>query len=201
MDQSKLRVSIKATALPLRGDDIDTDRIIPARYLRCVTFDGLGEFAFYDERFSGDEQKDHPFNDARYSGAGILVVNKNFGCGSSREHAPQSLVRAGFQAFIGESFSEIFTGNCTALGLPVVTVSQEIAERLMDRIEAEPDTQVTIDLSQKQITVDADSYALEIVESSRQALTTGQWDSTEVLLQNQDKIHACAGRLPYLSTN
>lgn len=200
MDQGKLRVRVEATALPLRGDDIDTDRIIPARYLRCVTFEGLGEFAFYDERYAGDQQKDHPFNDARYSGAGILVVNKNFGCGSSREHAPQSLMRAGFQAFIGESFSEIFAGNCTALGLPAVTVSHEIAEQLMARIEAEPDTQVTIDLSQKQIMLGTEPYALEIAESSRQALTTGQWDSTEVLLQNQDKIHACAGRLPYIQS-
>ena len=101
MDQSNLRERIQGPALPLRGDDIDTDRIIPARYLRCVTFDGLGEFAFYDERFSGNQKKDHPFNDTRYAGAKILVVNKNFGCGSSREHAPQALMRAGFQAFIG----------------------------------------------------------------------------------------------------
>ena len=199
MDQNNRRERIQGPALPLRGDDIDTDRIIPARYLRCVTFDGLGEFAFYDERFDGNQKKDHPFNDARYAGAKILVVNKNFGCGSSREHAPQALMRAGFQAFIGESFSEIFTGNCTALGLPVVTVSKETVEQLMDRIEAQPDTQVALDLVQKQITVGTETYALTIVESSRQALVSGQWDSTEVLLQNQDKIHACARRLAYIS--
>ena len=141
MDKTGTRVRIQAQAMPLRGDDIDTDRIIPARYLRCVTFDGLGEYAFYDERFQGDQEKDHPFNDAGYRGAEILVVNKNFGCGSSREHAPQALMRAGIRAFIGESFSEIFTGNCTALGLPVVTAPKDTVDRLMDQIEREPTAQ------------------------------------------------------------
>jgi len=184
--------------MPLRGDDIDTDRIIPARYLRCVTFDGLGEYAFYDERFQGDQEKDHPFNDAGYRGAEILVVNKNFGCGSSREHAPQALMRAGIRAFIGESFSEIFTGNCTALGLPVVTAPKDTVDRLMDQIEREPTAQVTIDLIQQQIVINTESYTLTIPESSRYALINGQWDSTEVLLSKRDKIDACARRLRYM---
>ncbi len=199
MDKTILRETIQGQALPLRGDDIDTDRIIPARYLRCVTFEGLGDYAFYDERFAGDEKKDHPFNDARYQGAAILIVNKNFGCGSSREHAPQSLMRAGFRAFVGESFSEIFTGNCTALGLPVVTVTKDTVDRLMDRIEQQPTTQVTVDLVEQQIRIGDASYPLTINESSRYALIKGQWDSTEVLLSNKDKIDATAHRLPYIN--
>jgi len=198
MDNTSLRESVQARAMPLRGDDIDTDRIIPARYLRCVSFDGLGEYAFYDERFEGDQAKDHPFNDARYSEAEILVVNKNFGCGSSREHAPQSLMRRGLRAFVGESFSEIFTGNCTALGLPVVTLPKATVDRLMDQIEEQPEVQVGIDLLKQEVTINGESYALTIVESSRNALIKGLWDSTEVLLSKQDEIAACARSLPYI---
>jgi 3-isopropylmalate/(R)-2-methylmalate dehydratase small subunit len=198
MDKTSLRESIQARALPVRGDDIDTDRIIPARYLRCVSFDGLGEYAFYDERFDGDQEKEHPFNDSRYSAAEILVVNKNFGCGSSREHAPQSLMRRGFRAFVGESFSEIFTGNCTALGLPVVTVPKATVERLMEQIEVQPALELSIDLLKCEIRVSSESYALTIAESSRNALIKGLWDSTEVLLSNRDKIAACASSLPYV---
>jgi len=198
MDKTSLRESVQGRALPLRGDDIDTDRIIPARYLRCVSFDGLGEYAFYDERFDGDQEKAHPFNDARYNAAEILVVNKNFGCGSSREHAPQALMRRGLRAFVGESFSEIFTGNCTALGLPVVTVPKATVEQLMEQIEAAPDTQVSIDLVKCEISIGNESYALTIAESSRNALIKGLWDSTDVLLSQQDKIAACARSLPYI---
>ena len=199
MDKTSIRDIVQGRALPLRGDDIDTDRIIPARYLRCVTFDGLGDYAFYDERFAGDQKKDHPFNDTRYQGAAILVTNKNFGCGSSREHAPQSLMRAGFHAFVGESFSEIFTGNCTAMGLPVVTVTKEVVNRLMDRIEQAPKTQVTVDLLKQQITIDDQPFPLAMNDSSRHALTQGLWDSTAILLSNRDKIVATADRLPYIN--
>ena len=196
--------------VPLDRANVDTDAIIPKQFLKSIKRTGFGpnlfdEWRYLDRGEPGMDNAGRPvngefvLNQPRYAGGSILLARKNFGCGSSREHAPQALMRAGFQAFIGESFSEIFTGNCTALGLPVVTVSKETVEQLMDRIEAQPDTQVALDLVQKQITVGTETYALTIVESSRQALVSGQWDSTEVLLQNQDKIHACARRLAYIS--
>ena len=137
------RRQITGTGIPVPGNDIDTDRIIPARFMKCVTFDGLEQYAFYDERFSGDTPKAHPFNDDRFLGGSILIVNKNFGCGSSREHAPQALVRFGMRAIIGESFAEIFAGNCTALGVPAVTASQDHITQLMQAVESDPKIRIT----------------------------------------------------------
>ena len=141
---------VEGRACVLRGNDIDTDRIIPARFLRAVTFDGLGEHAFEDDRIQA--KGDHPLDDERFAGANILIVGENFGCGSSREHAPQALMRWGFRAFIGKSFAEIFAGNCTALGLPHVTLDPDDLAALMDSVTLDPDQQVTVDLEARTVT-------------------------------------------------
>src|SRR6059058_4973495 len=141
---------VSGTAVPIRGNDIDTDRIIPARYLKEVTFARMGDYPFFDERFDASgRKKDHPFNDPEYQGASILFVNKNFGCGSSREHAPQALYRFGIQAIVGESFAAIFAGNCVMMGLPAVTVSSAEIEELMQSSEKNPQTVYAIDLVTK----------------------------------------------------
>ena len=145
--KASARKRVEGRAIPVAGDDIDTDRIIPARYLRLITFETLGQYAFYDERFDDKgKQKTHPLNDPKFQGGTVLLVNRNFGCGSSREHAPQSLMRMGIQAFIGESFAEIFSGNCTALGLPAVRVSHDDAVKLMALVGAQPALKLVIDL-------------------------------------------------------
>lgn len=192
--------TVAGTAVPVRGNDIDTDRIIPARYMKVVSFDGLGEFAFRDVRYDeSGSQTDHPFNDPKYRDAEILLVNNNFGCGSSREHAPQALMRWGIKAIVGESFAEIFAGNCNALGVPAVSVSESAIRELMDRVEADPTTRLEIDLDEQVVRCGESSYPLEFAESYRQSLMSGQWDSTAVLLSNRDQIQATADRLPYLN--
>src|SRR5919197_6455079 len=136
---------VSGTAVPIRGNDIDTDRIIPARYLKEVTFARMGDYPFFDERFDpSGNKKDHPFNDPEYKGASILFVNKNFGCGSSREHAPQALYRFGINAIVGESFAAIFAGNCTMMGLPAVTVSHAEIETMMKTVENDPQTRFMV---------------------------------------------------------
>jgi len=181
----------------LRGDDIDTDRIIPARFLRCVTFDGLGEHAFEDDR--AQAKGDHPFDDDRFEGAEILVVGANFGCGSSREHAPQSLMRAGFRAFIGASFAEIFAGNCTALGLPYATLADADLAALMDSITLDPEQPVTLDLVARTVTSRAGTVAATIPDGVRKQLLEGTWNATAVLLEAGDRIDATARQIPYLN--
>ena len=186
--------------IPVPGNDMDTDRIIPARFMKCVTFDGLGEYAFHDARFDEEgNAKEHPFNDPRYKGAGIMIVGSNFGCGSSREHAPQALMRYGVRALIGESFAEIFAGNCSALGVPTVTVSAQEIELLSHLVHDEPETEISIDLKAR--TIQAGGYRMEfrMPESSRKVLVEGTWDTTAVLLAGRAEIDATAGRLPYLS--
>ena len=180
----------------LRGSDIDTDRIIPARYLRCVTFDGLGEHAFEDDR--SQAKGNHPLDDDRYAGASILIVAENFGCGSSREHAPQSLMRFGFDAFVGESFAEIFAGNCTALGLPCVTLEPGDLATLMDTVELDPGQEVVIDLEARTVTSRAGTMPAGIRDGTRQQLLEGTWNATAVLLEAGDAIERTAERLPYL---
>jgi 3-isopropylmalate/(R)-2-methylmalate dehydratase small subunit len=141
---------VSGTGIPVRGNDIDTDQIIPARFMKVVTFDGLGEFAFFDQRFdSEDEEKDHPFNEERFRDANVLVVNANFGCGSSREHAPQALMRWGIDAIVGESFASIFAGNCLALGIPTVTASTEEIGALQAFVEENPDAELTVDVERE----------------------------------------------------
>ena len=189
--------AVSGTGVPIRGDDVDTDRIIPARYLKAVTFDGLGGHAFQDERVAADgSRKGHPFDDPRYAGAAVLFVNGNFGCGSSREHAPQALYRSGIRAIVGGSFAEIFAGNCLVMGLPLLT-SDRVSE-WQDRIEAAPDTPVRVDLEQSTITIGGDTYAVEMPESARRSLVAGTWDSTAALLAGDQAIGATAARIPYL---
>lgn len=187
---------ITATAIPLFLDDVDTDRIIPARYLRCVTFDGLGEHVFQDDR---KQDASHPFDDARFRGAGILVAGRNFGCGSSREHAPQSLMRWGIQAIVAESLAEIFFGNCTSLGIPAVTAARSDIERLCLVLQAAPQTVVTVDLENLQVRAGDLQFRCAMPESARSALVSGQWDFLGQLLDARDEIAETANRLPYLN--
>ena len=184
----------------VRGDDIDTDRIIPARYMRSITFAGLEDHVFADARCTADgTPKDHPFNDVRFEDASILVVNRNFGCGSSREHAPQALMRWGIRAVVGESFAEIFLGNCIAMGLPAVTAARDAVAALMDTIELDPSQQVTVDLVAQTVTSRAGTAPIELPECARRQLLEGSWDPVRTLLVERDAIRATADRLPYLS--
>ncbi len=188
---------IKGRALPLRGEDIDTDRIIPARFMKVLTFEGLGQYLFYDERF--DEKgnpKPHPLNDPRYQGARILLVEAGFGSGSSREHAPQAIKRAGFKALIGESFAEIFFGNATAIGLPCVSIPKADLERLFKKVEEDPGLEVEIDLLQKEVRFNGERVPLSIPEAVREALTEGLWDPIGELLEAGEAIDAFDRRLP-----
>ena len=197
--KTSVRKRVEGRAIPVPGDDIDTDRIIPARYLREITFETLGQYAFFDERFDDKgKPKTHPLNDPRLRGGTILLVNRNFGCGSSREHAPQSLMRMGIQAFIGESFAEIFSGNCTALGLPAVRVSHDDAVKLMGLVGALPTLKLVIDLEAGSIAAGVDRFAFTMPDSDRKSLVTGQWDTTALLLANETAIRSTAQRIPYV---
>ncbi|MFP6763967.1 MAG: 3-isopropylmalate dehydratase small subunit [Planctomycetaceae bacterium] len=187
---------VTGTGLPLLLDDIDTDRIIPARYLRCVTFDGIGEHAFEDDR---QQDPGHPFNNAAYQNASVLVARRNFGCGSSREHAPQSLMRWGIHAIVAESFAEIFFGNCTSLGIHAVCAPVDDLSRLGSAIEADPQLEVTVDLEGLTVKFGEDSFACTIPDSARKSLLSGQWDFLSQLLEDKDGIAATAARLPYIS--
>jgi 3-isopropylmalate/(R)-2-methylmalate dehydratase small subunit len=191
--------SVSGRGVPVPGADIDTDRIIPARYMKAVTFEGLGQYAFHDVRFDQEgNPKDHPFNDERYKGAGVLIVGSNFGCGSSREHAPQALMRFGIKAIVGESFAEIFAGNCGAIGIPVVRVSHEEAQMLMHLVEEKPETEITVDLERRLVRAGGYEIALQMPEGTRKVLVAGTWDSTAVLLANKDAIERTAAAIPYL---
>lgn len=191
---------VTGTAVHIRGNDIDTDRIVPARYLKEVTFARMGEYPFFDERFhASGKKKDHPFNDPEYKNASILFVNKNFGCGSSREHAPQALYRFGIKAIVGESFAAIFAGNCTIMGVPTVTVSAKEMELLMKSVEDDPRTEYTIDLESKTLTYGSHKIAIDLPETYRNALTTGSWHSTALLRANLEQIRKTASKLPYMS--
>jgi 3-isopropylmalate/(R)-2-methylmalate dehydratase small subunit len=190
---------IEATALPLVGSDIDTDRIIPARFLKCVTFDGLGTHVFADDRFDETgNSRGHSLDDPKYKNAGILVVNKNFGCGSSREHAPQALQRFGFQALIGESFAEIFFGNCVALGIPCFTLSEEEVLMVQMKIKENPTLLLTIDLNSLKLMQGSHIYSLQMSSNVQNQFLSGHWDVTGLLLDNTPKIRQLATTLPYL---
>lgn len=188
---------VDGTGCVLRGDDIDTDRIIPARFLRCVTFDGLGEHSFEDDRKQA--KGNHALDDERFAGASILVCGRNFGCGSSREHAPQALMRFGFQAFVGESFAEIFFGNCVALGLPAVTLPRPELDRLMDAVELDPSQELVLDLAAGTLTSRAGTQKIGMPDGARRTLLEGTWDATAVLLEARDAVQATAARLPYVA--
>jgi len=186
---------VAGRACVLRGDDIDTDRIIPARYLRCVTFESVGEHAFEDDREQA--KGDHPLDQERAKGTRILVVGNNFGCGSSREHAPQALMRWGFDAFVGGSFAEIFAGNCTSLGLPCLTLPEAELHALMDAVDADPAQEVVIDIAAGTITSRAGTFRAGIPDGTRQQLLEGSWNATAVLLEAGDAIERTAASLPY----
>ena len=187
--------AISGRALPLRGADIDTDRIMPARFLVAVSFEGLERHLFEDDR-RADER--HPFNDARFTGASILVVNANFGCGSSREHAPQGLVRAGIRAVIGESFSEIFQGNAAMLGVPCFVASHADIERLQTLIETAPETAINADVAAGTITAGTLAFSATLPPALRDGFLSGQWNPTAMLLANFDDVRAVAALLPYI---
>ena len=183
------------------GDDIDTDRIIPARYLKCVTFDGLAEFAFYDERKHPDgSEKSHPLNDPRFLGAKILLTGSNFGCGSSREHAPQALYRFGFRAILAESFAEIFFGNSTTLGMPCVIMRREDIRALAGLVEEDPAILVTVDLLENKVTAADMDFRAALPDHAREALVRGKWDAIAELLENIPDVQRVASTLPYFKT-
>jgi 3-isopropylmalate/(R)-2-methylmalate dehydratase small subunit len=191
---------ISGTAVYVPGDDLDTDRIIPARFLRCVTFDGLGEHLFRDAR-TGDDGKPnaHPLNDARFSGATIMLVNQNFGCGSSREHAPQSIAKAGFRAVVGESFAEIFFGNSTTLGIPCVSVSHDAVVALAKAVEAKPDTVVEVNLETNTVSAGSLRFPCSMKPGARDALIAGEWDPIGRLIDGKEAVEKVASTLPYLA--
>ncbi len=190
---------VSGSGVPIRGNDIDTDQIIPARFMKVVTFDGLGQFSFFDLRFDEDDnQKDHPFNEERYQDANVMVVNANFGCGSSREHAPQALMRWGIDAIIGESFAEIFAGNCLALGIPTVTADSETIEALQDWVDENPDGDIEVDIEAETVTYGETSVDVTVDDAQRKALVDGVWDTTALMKSNEEAIRDTAERLPYV---
>ena len=189
---------VRGTACVLRGDDIDTDRIIPARFLRCVVFDGLGEHAFEDDRLQA--KGDHPLDDERFAGASILLVGRNFGCGSSREHAPQALMRRGFRAFVGASFAEIFAGNCLALGLPCLTLAPADLAKLMDSVSLDPKQTLVLDLEARRVEYRGGRLAAGLPDGAHRQLLEGTWNATAVLLEAGERIEQTAARLDYGSS-
>ena len=184
----------------LPGNDIDTDRIIPARFMKCVTFDGLGEFLFYDMRKNADgTDKPHPLNDARFKGATILLSGANFGCGSSREHAPQAIQKYGFKAVVAENFAEIFFGNCITLGIPCATASRADIAKIAAAIEANPPTEIGFDVFRQEIRFGGQTVKALVRDAARDALVNGRWDAIGELLEDAAAVRATAARLPYMA--
>jgi len=208
--------AVSGSGVPVRGNDIDTDQIIPARFMKVVTFDGLGEFAFFDQRFDSatpeesrdgdggavdenDDPKDHPFNDERFQDSSVMVVNANFGCGSSREHAPQALMRWGIDAIVGESFAEIFAGNCLALGIPTVTADHETVTDLQEWVETHPDEEIEVDVEAETVTYGETTVDVTVDDAQRKALVDGVWDTTALMKSNAQAVRETAQSLPYVS--
>jgi 3-isopropylmalate/(R)-2-methylmalate dehydratase small subunit len=192
--------SVTGRGVYVPGNDIDTDRIIPARFMKCVTFDGLGEFLFFDVRHDPQGKKiDHPIDKPAHKGATILLSGANFGCGSSREHAPQAIAKAGFKAVIAENFAEIFFGNSTTLGMPCVTANREDIAKIAAAIEANPQTEVSIDLLKLEARFAGQSVKIAQRESARDALVNGRWDAIGELLEGLPTVKTTAAKLPYLA--
>ena len=192
--------SVSGRAVTVPGNDIDTDRIIPARFMKCVTFDGLGEFLFYDVRKNADgTDRVHPLNDARFKGATILLSGANFGCGSSREHAPQAIQKYGFKAIIAENFAEIFFGNSVTLGIPCACAKREDIAKISAAIEKDPQTQVVIDVEKQEIRFGGQSVPTTFRETARDALINGRWDAIGELLDGIPAVKETAKKLPYLA--
>ena len=192
---------IRGTALPVRGDDIDTDRIIPARFLKSVSFEGLEHHLFEDDRqqLEAAQAERHPAGNPAYGGATVMLVNANFGCGSSREHAPQAIRRRGIRAVVGQSFSEIFFGNSVALGMPCPTASAESVRALMEIAERDPAAEIVVNLEAMTVTAGAASFAIALPASAREAFLDGSWDATGLLIDDFDAVRRVADRLPYVS--
>lgn len=192
--------AVTGRAVCVPGNDIDTDRIIPARFMKCVTFDGLGEFLFHDVRKNAEgADLPHPLNDPRFRGATILLSGANFGCGSSREHAPQAIQKHGFRAVVAESFAEIFFGNCTTLGIPCAAAARADIARLAAAIEADPSLPVTLDVSAGEIRFGGQSIRAEVRPAARDALIHGRWDAIGELLEGLPAVQTLAARTPYLA--
>jgi 3-isopropylmalate/(R)-2-methylmalate dehydratase small subunit len=189
----------KGVSVP--GDAIDTDRIIPARFMKCVTFDGLGEYLFYDVRKNEDgTDKEHPLNDSRYSDATILLSGDNFGCGSSREHAPQALYRFGFRGIVAESFAEIFFGNCTTLGIPCFCASKEDIAKIASAVAEDPSIEITMDVLAQEIRYAGETVKASIRDTALSGLVNGQWDAIGELLEAKDEVEVVSGALPYFAS-
>jgi 3-isopropylmalate/(R)-2-methylmalate dehydratase small subunit len=189
--------AVGGTGVPIPGDDIDTDQILPARFMKEVTFDNMADYLFYDARRDDDgEFNDHPLN--RFDGASIAVVNQNFGCGSSREHAPQAMMRWGVDGVVGESFAEIFRDNCKSLGIPAITASHEEVVALQEWIEEHPDGDIEIDVEDESVTYDGNSIEGNIDDAMREALMEGIWDTTALMYSNLSKVESTAADLPYV---
>ena len=181
------------------GNDLDTDRIIPARYLKCVTFDGLGESLFYDVRFFEDgTPREHPLNDPRFEGATVMLADANFGCGSSREHAPQAIHRHGFRAVIAESFAEIFYGNAVTLGLVCVEAGREDIRMIVETVEQNPATEIAVDIENERVTFADKTLPVTIKQSAKGALMEGRWDPIAELLEAEDAVAERAAALQYV---
>ena len=189
---------IRGTGLPLRGDDIDTDRIIPARFLKSITFEGLQHHLFEDDRA---QLANHPAGNPLYAGASVMIVQSNFGCGSSREHAPQAIHRRGIRTVIGQSFSEIFFGNSVALGMPCPTTTRETTEGLIAIVEQDPSAELVVDLDAMTVTAGGRSFSISLPAAVRGAFLDGSWDATGQLLEHYDEVRAVAARLPYVTTS
>lgn len=190
---------VKGSGVPVRGNDIDTDRIIPARFLKCVTFDGLGQNAFADDIAGLAKQgKIHPFRNPAYKEGSILVSNQNFGCGSSREHAPQALKRWGIRAIIAESYSEIFFGNCVAIGVPCYKVSHETAEKILAFIEANPKAELETSTQNRTLKIDNETIELSLAAGPRGQFLDGSWHARAALMANADKVQQIASKLAYM---
>jgi 3-isopropylmalate/(R)-2-methylmalate dehydratase small subunit len=199
MSIEKIR-QVAGRALPLRGDNIDTDRIIPARFLKSITFEGLERHLFEDDRaqLEADGRTRHPVSDPAYAGASLLLVNANFGCGSSREHAPQAIRRRGIRGIVGQSFSEIFFGNSVALGMPCVTAEAATLEALMAAVEADPALELVIDLERSSVALPGQRFPVALPAGARESFLDGTWDATGLLLDRFEEVEAVAKRLPYV---
>ncbi|MDA8528515.1 3-isopropylmalate dehydratase small subunit [Opitutaceae bacterium] len=193
--------AVTGQAVHVPGNDIDTDRIIPARFMKCVTFDGLGEYLFYDVRKDADgNDRAHPLNDARFKSATVLLSGANFGCGSSREHAPQAIQKYGFRGIVAENFAEIFFGNCTTLGIPCAVAARADIAKVAAAIESDPKIEVTIDVEAQVVRYGAESIPAEIRGSARDALLNGRWDAIAELHEGVPDVQTVASSLPYMVT-
>lgn len=189
---------ISGTAVPIPGNDIDTDRITPARFLKEITFENMGDYLFYDERYDASGTcLNHPLDQSQFKGAAIMVVGTNFGCGSSREHAPQAIMRAGFKAIVGVSFSEIFGGNCKNLGIPTLRVTEEVSNELLKIVQDNPDVDIQIDLNTLVLSVGGVPYQASFPADWQKAFINGTWEAIASLKSAMPLIKEKDGSLPY----